>query len=86
MNLKILTKKIETLEEKLARLECRINLSHSSLASTFRKSCSKSKAMTDYQIKRLNNAVSASAGILKNNKRLPKNPVVWQKQIRKEWN
>ena len=86
MNLKLLSKKIETVEEKLTRLKYRINLSHSSLASTTRKTWAKNKTMSDFLVKQLNDAISATAGLLKNNKCVPKDPVAWQKQIREEWN
>lgn len=86
MDTETLTKKITTLEEQVARLESRINLSCSSLSSITRKVWARSKVTNDFQVKRLNDAISASAGILKNNKRVPKDPVAWQKQIREEWN
>ncbi|MFH1253655.1 MAG: hypothetical protein V1664_05025 [Candidatus Uhrbacteria bacterium] len=87
MTLKILTQKISLLEKKIAQLECRINVSNSSLPNRQgRKWMIKYPLFVDSKIKRLNAVITKSAGILKKNKKLPKNPVVWQKQIRQEWN
>lgn len=86
MTLQVLTKKITLLEQKLAQLECRVNVSHSSLSTgRGREWMIKYPILGDSKLKTLNEAITKSAGILKSNKKIPKDAVAWQKQIRKEW-
>ena len=76
MTLQILAKKISVLEEKLAQLECRVNLSHSSLsAGRSREWLTKNPMFGDSKLKTLNEAITNTAEILRSNKKVSKDSV-----------